>query len=117
MFYVSAIDHELDGIKYGITDTRDNVTEYYTKKEIKAILDKVGYTSIRGVVYTGSDLKFRITTPVIEYISDLPNGTTFKLDDCTYKRLCELSGDLGWHVEKDGVKCKLLKQTLKIIKT
>lgn len=34
MFYVSRINHELDGIKYGITDTKDGVEEFYSKAQI-----------------------------------------------------------------------------------
>lgn len=55
MFYVSKIDY--DNHTYDITDTDDNVTEFYTKEQIRDILPVIGVTSIRGVVYTGSDLK------------------------------------------------------------
>lgn len=118
MLYVSSVDYNSSEKKYGIMDTDDNVIEFYTKDELKKILPIIGYTRIKGVVYTGSDLKIHITTPVIEYINNLPRGSEFtlKFDDgskYTYKKISELSGAIGWWVSKNNqVQCKLLKQFL-----
>ena len=119
MFYVSGFKYDKAGNKlYGITDTDDNVTEFFNKSEIKDIFNTLGYTCIRGAVYTGSDIKFRITTPVIEYIDELPVGSYFGLvfnnsESHKYKKL-GVSGALdGWLVEKDDmIRCKLSKKKL-----
>lgn len=107
MLYISKIDHSSAETKFGITDTDDNVTEFCTKAQIKDILPIIGYTSINGVVYTGSDLKIRVTTPLFEYINDLTNGSTFTLafadgSRYSYKKLSELTGATGWAVVKDN---------------
>lgn len=118
MLYISKIDNSSAETKFGITDTDDNVTEFCTKAQIKDILLIIGYTSIKGVVYTGSDLKIRVTTPLFEYINDLTNGSTFTLAFADgsrhfYKRLSELTGAIGWAVVKDNKEqCKLTKKYL-----
>lgn len=117
MFYVSKIQCNLDGDKFGITDTDDNITEFYTKAEVKSIMAKIGYTSIKGAIYTGSDIKFRETSPAVEYINELPNGSCFTLvfsnsESHEYKKLSVLGTVNGWVVEKDGIKCRLLMRDI-----
>lgn len=116
MFYVGDIRHTVKGIEYGITDTSDNVTEYFNKESIYEILKILGYSAIKGVVHTGSDLRIRITTPIIEYINTVPNNSYFKLEIegviCTFERLRELGTADGWLVHKDGKLTKLFKKDL-----
>lgn len=116
MFYVGDIRHTIKGIEYGITDTNDNVTEYFNKESIYEILKILGYTAIKGVVHTGSGLRIRITTPIIEYINTVPNNSYFKLEIegviCTFERLRELGTADGWLVHKDGKLNKLFKKDL-----
>lgn len=112
MFYLSSISHNYPEVKYGITDTVDNVTEFYTKVEVLEILKKIGFTSIKGVVFTGSDLKFRRTSPVIEYINSLQNGSFFTLvynsvETVEYKKLSTLGALNGWVVEENGIRHRL----------
>ena len=116
MFYISDINHTTTGIKYGVTDTDDGVTEYYSKSDLYTVLNQIGFTKIKGVVHTGSDLKIRVTTPVIEYISNLPNGSNFKLNTGSiikeYKKLGESGLGNGWLVNINNEQKCLLKAYL-----
>lgn len=102
--------------KYGITDSVDNITEYYTEDELYSILQKIGFTSIKGIVYTGSKLKFRETTPVIETLSTLQKGTKFKIrfDGVMhdYTMLGVTALDDGWFVMYKGVQTTIKKKSL-----
>ena len=65
MFYVSDIRHTIKEILYGIKDTDDNSVEYFTKSQVLEILKTVGFTTIKGATYTGSDIKYELTSPTI----------------------------------------------------
>ena len=70
MYYVSAVRWDGDVKRYGITDTTDNVVEYYTKQELLVYVRTLG-VMIHGVVHTGSDLHIRIQTVTIVQLSQL----------------------------------------------
>ena len=66
MFYVS--DSKVD--MYAITDTKDNVQEWYTKEGILNILSRNQIT-IHGV----TESSIYVTTPDVEKLLKTPKGT------------------------------------------
>lgn len=117
MFYVSSLKYNKNAEKlWGITDTDDNVTEYFTEAEVRLIFDKIGYTSIKGATFTGSKIKFERVTPVIIKLSELEKGNTITLsmqDGVHNYTICGITGlGDGWVVKENGVSKKLLKKYL-----
>ena len=117
MFYVSSVRYSNNGDKlYGIMDTSDDVEEFYSADQLHSILNKIGYTEIKGAVYTGSYVKCEAVTPVIVAISELPKYESFKLSIngkvFKFMKTGELSTGKGWHITEGKVPKTLTKQWL-----
>jgi hypothetical protein len=115
MLYVS----EVLGRQYGITDTDDNVTEYLSDKQLYEVSQKLGFGVIKGARFSGSRFICRVTNPLIEQISELPNGVVFQLKISSdsvfisYKKIGELGDASGWQLEQvdDSSKNVVLKKS------
>lgn len=87
--------------KYEIADCETQQREIYTYEQIHQLLEKIGYTSIYGVVYSGSKFIFRKSTPAIMLIDLAPKGSTFRLivDNKvkTYTKVGDVLSSLGWY--------------------
>lgn len=117
MFYVSAFKYDKNAEKlWGITDTDDNVTEYYTEAGVKFLFDRLGYTSIYGATFTGSRIHFECLTPVIIKLIELEKGDTITLSMPdgvhTYTKCALLELGCGWYVSENGNPTKLMKKYL-----
>lgn len=117
MFYVSDIRHTIKEILYGIKDTDDNSVEYFTKSQVLEMLKTIGFTTIKGATYTGSDIKFELTSPTIIAIDNLEKGSYFTLVWDNEELRCKKDGVLGtgngWLVVKeDGRYLKLTKKVI-----
>lgn len=117
MFYVSSLKYSIQGYKlWGITDTDDNVEEFYTEHEIIEIFKKIGYTSIKGATHTGSSIKFERLTLAIISIMDLSKDSSFKLNINgkvhEFIMIGQLASGDGWSVKEGSDIKKLTKRWL-----
>lgn len=71
MYYVSSIANN----KYGVTDTKDNVTEYYTYDQVCHFVDELGLF-IQGVNTSDYPLAISVAKPAVSFISDLARSFT-----------------------------------------
>jgi hypothetical protein len=102
--------------EYGICDTDDNTVEYKTESELLEILPIIGWTAIKGVVYSGSYLVFHQTNPIIEYIKGVSNNVEFSLSINgvvhKYIKRDEMMGSKGFIVSENGKSQKLPNTSL-----
>jgi hypothetical protein len=126
MYYLSSLNYTTDGKKlYIVTDTSNNSSVTLFQEELFNFLKGNGFTSVRGVRYTGSRLVCRVTNPLIETINDFAANTEFKLlmespnsntyVEVSYRKLRESADGQGWffecinQVNPNTKKCKVIK--------
>lgn len=106
--------------KYEIVEYETQQNQVYTYEQVHQLLDRIGYTSVYGVVYTGSKIIFKRSTPAIMMIDMAPQGSTFRLivDNKvkTYTKVGDLLSSLGWYWKAlqpmDGESGKLTRDYL-----
>lgn len=86
MFYVSS----KNGDKLGVTDTKDNVEEFYTKEELADFFFN-HRIRISGVTYTGLEFKIEVKSASLIKLESLCSCDVFKLDGV----LCMYLGETG----------------------
>lgn len=86
MFYISSIK----GNKLGVTDTKDDVEEFYTKEELADFFFN-HRIKISGFTYTGSKFSIEVKSKSLIHLESLSNGDVFKLNGV----LCMRVGETG----------------------
>lgn len=106
MFYISSKNDD----KLGVTDTRDNKEEIYTKDELSKIC-RENRIRINGFTYTGSSFKVEVKNPALIFIESLQNGDVFILDDKPAMRIGE-TGARNFSIFRDNSIIKLSRENL-----
>ena len=106
MFYISS----KNGDKLGVTDTRDNKEEFYTKDELSKIC-RENRIRINGFTYTGSSFKVEVKNLALIFIESLQNGDVFILDDKPAMRIGE-TGARNFSIFRDSSIIKLSRENL-----
>lgn len=84
MFYISS----KNGDKLGVTDTKDNVEEFYTKEELADFFFN-HRIKIFGFTYTGSKFNIEVKSTSLIKLESLSNGDVFKLGGVLCMRVSE----------------------------
>lgn len=79
MFYISSKKYFGSDIKYGVTDTSDNVEEFYTEDELASLFKKT-HTYIKGMDFLGSRFRFKVTNTNIILADSLRLGDIVLFD-------------------------------------
>ena len=64
---------------YKIAESETQQEQIYTDEQLYGLLEKIGFTSVYGVRYTGSDFNFYKSTPATMVIDQACIGATFQL--------------------------------------
>lgn len=75
MFYISSKKNDL----LGVTDTKDNIEEFYSKEDLAKIFLEC-HIKINGFTYTGSSFKIEVKNLALISIENLQNGDVFMLN-------------------------------------
>lgn len=106
MFYISS----KNGDKLGVTDTNDNVEEFYTKAQL-ANFFRNNNIRINGFTYTGSDFKIEVKSISLIKLEQLEDGDVFYLDGKIAIKIEEL-GERNFSIYCNGKCMKLLRRDL-----
>lgn len=106
MFYISS----KNGDNLGVTDTADNVEEFYTKAQL-ANFFRNNNIRINGFTYTGSSFKVEVKNPALIFIENLQNGDVFILDGKPAMRVGE-TGLRDFNIFRDDSVIKVSRKNL-----